>query len=113
MSTHNIDFYEDLTKLSLNYHKISSNMHLISSAAVFMKNWQNYHSIITKYPPQSGYRLRPSFFYFLFYPFFSQQVRVGGRNKNYNKIHSDHFVIELKSKETRIVFQHESCFLRF
>ena len=36
---------------------------------------------------------------FLFYRFFSQQVRVGGRNKN--KIHSDHFPIELKLKETR------------
>ena len=33
MSTHNIGFYEDLTKLSLNYHQISSNTHLISSAA--------------------------------------------------------------------------------
>ena len=32
MSTHNIGFYEDLTKLSLNFHQISSNMHLISSA---------------------------------------------------------------------------------
>ena len=31
MSTHNIGFYEDLTKLSFNYHQISSNMHLISS----------------------------------------------------------------------------------
>ena len=45
--------------------------------------------------------LRPKFFYFLFYRFFSQQVRVGGRNKNKNKIHSDHFPIELKSKETQ------------
>ena len=44
--------------------------------------------------------IRPSFFYFLFYQFFSQQVRVGGQNKNKNKIHSDHFPIELKSKET-------------
>ena len=44
-------------------------------------------------------KLRPSFFYFLFYRFFSQQVCVGGRNKNKNKIHSDHFPIELKSKE--------------
>ena len=43
--------------------------------------------------------LRPSFFYFLFYRFFSQQASVGGRNKN--KIHSDHFPIELKSKETQ------------
>ena len=34
MSTHNIGFYEDLTKLSLNYHQISSNTHLISSAVV-------------------------------------------------------------------------------
>ena len=33
MSTHNIGFYEDLTKLSLNYHQISSNTLLISSAA--------------------------------------------------------------------------------
>ena len=32
MSTHYIGFYEDLTKLSLNYHQISSNTHLISSA---------------------------------------------------------------------------------
>ena len=34
MSTHNIGFYEEISKLSLNYHQISSNMHLISSAAV-------------------------------------------------------------------------------
>ena len=34
MSTHNIGFYEDLTKLSLNYHQTSSNTHLISSADV-------------------------------------------------------------------------------
>ena len=45
--------------------------------------------------------LRPEFFYFLFYRFFSQQVRVGGRNKNKNKIHLDHFPFELKLKETR------------
>ena len=39
---------------------------------------------------------RPSFFLFFVLPgFFSQQVRVGGRNKNKNKIHSDHFPIEL------------------
>ena len=47
------------------------------------------------------------FFFFFFYRFFSQQVRVGGRNKSKNKIHSDHFPIELKSKETHL------CFLRF
>ena len=44
--------------------------------------------------------VRPSFLYLLFYRFFPQQVRIGGRNKNKNKIHSDHFPIELKSKET-------------
>ena len=38
-------------------------------------------------------------FLFFVLPIFSQQVRVGGRNKN--KIHSDHFPIELKSKETQ------------
>ena len=32
---------------------------------------------------------------------FSQQVRGGGRNKYKNKIHWDHFPIELKLKETR------------
>ena len=32
MSTHNIGFYEEISKLSLNYHQISSNTHLISSA---------------------------------------------------------------------------------
>ena len=52
-----------------------------------------------------AHSIRPSFFYFLFYQFFSQQVRVGGRNKNKNKIRSDHFPIELKLNET------ESCFL--
>ena len=37
MSTPNIGFYEDLTKIiSLNYHQISSDTHLISSAAVLM-----------------------------------------------------------------------------
>ena len=38
------------------------------------------------------------FLYFVL-PIFSQQVRVGGRNKNKNFL--DHFPIELKSKETR------------
>ena len=44
------------------------------------------------------------FFIFCFTDFLSQQVCVGGRNKNKNKIHSDHFPIELKSKETQGVF---------
>ena len=43
------------------------------------------------------------FFIFCFTDFFAQQVSVGGRNKNKNKIHSDHFPIELKSKETHCV----------
>ena len=45
--------------------------------------------------------VRPSCFYFSFHQFFPQQVRVGGRNKNKNKIHSDRFPTELISKETR------------
>ena len=36
MSTHNIGFYEDLTKIIF---ELSSNMHLISSAAVFDLIW--------------------------------------------------------------------------
>ena len=32
MSTHNIGFVKKKAKLSLNYHQISSNTHLISSA---------------------------------------------------------------------------------
>ena len=43
-----------------------------------------------------GTSVWPSFFYFLFYRFLSQQVRVGGQYKN--KIHSDHFPITCKSK---------------
>ena len=38
MSTHNIGFYEDLTKLSLNYHQIESNTQLISSAVHAKRN---------------------------------------------------------------------------
>ena len=44
------------------------------------------------------------FFIFCFTDFFLQQVRVGGRNKNKKKINLDHFPIELKSKETQLVF---------
>ena len=32
MSTHNIGFHEEIKKISLNYHQISSNTRLISSA---------------------------------------------------------------------------------
>ena len=51
---------------------------------------------------KSEEEIRPLFFYFLFYRFVSRKVSVGGRNKNKNKIHSDHFPIELKSKETQL-----------
>ena len=50
--------------------------------------------------------VRPLFFLFFVLQFFLQQVSVGGRNENKNKIHSNHFPIELKSKETQL------CFLR-
>ena len=53
--------------------------------------------------------VRPSFFlFFCFTDFFSQQVLVGGRNENKNKIHSDRFPVELnRRKHTK------SCFLLF
>ena len=35
MSTHNIGFYEEISKLSPYYHQILSNLHLISSAASY------------------------------------------------------------------------------
>ena len=44
MSIHKIGFYEDFTKLSLNYHQISSNTHLISSA-VFLCIYINIISL--------------------------------------------------------------------
>ena len=34
MSTHNIGFYEEISKISLNYHQVSSNTHLISSPEI-------------------------------------------------------------------------------
>ena len=51
----------------------------------------------------SVYRTIGPLVYFCLTDFFSQQVRVGGRNKNKNKIYSDHFLIELKSKETQTI----------
>ena len=45
----------------------------------------------------SVYRTIGPLVYFLSCLFFSQQVRIGGRNKTKNEIHSDHFLIELKS----------------
>ena len=42
MSTHNISFYEDLTKII--FFQLSSNMHLISSSGeIFKKLSLNYH----------------------------------------------------------------------
>ena len=46
MSTHNIGFYEDLTKISLNYHQISSNTHLIYSAEIRRKFVQKIISYV-------------------------------------------------------------------
>ena len=43
MSTHNIGFYEEISKLSLNYHQISSNMHLISSAGITVRIVAVFH----------------------------------------------------------------------
>ena len=34
MSTHNIGFYEEISKIILNYHQISSNTQLISSSGL-------------------------------------------------------------------------------
>ena len=56
-------------------------------------------------------KFRSSLSLFFVLPIFSQQFRVGGRrNKNKNKIHSDHFPIELKSTETRYRRKHEIMF---
>ena len=44
------------------------------------------------------------FFIFCFTDFFLQQVRVGGQNKNKNKIHWDHFPIELKTFRVSFYF---------
>ena len=43
--------------------------------------------------------VKANIFLFFVLPIFSQQGRVDGRNKN--KIHLDHFPIELKMKEAR------------
>ena len=51
MRTHNIGFYEDLTKI-ITYHQISSNTHLISSAAkhrTYTDIIQQGHCILTWY----------------------------------------------------------------
>ena len=49
MSTDNIGFYEDLIKISLNYHQISSKTHLISSAVhhlQFNDDQQNLKAVL-------------------------------------------------------------------
>ena len=60
MSTHNIGFYEEIAKLTLNYHQISSNMHLIFSAGFIQFKvcayWVEIPSGICK-----------TFFFFFFY----------------------------------------------
>ena len=42
MSTHNIGFYEDLTKIIF---ELSSNTHLISSAEYYIKNGFSQHKL--------------------------------------------------------------------
>ena len=52
MSIHNIGFYEDLPKLSFNYH---SNMHLISSSAYIFTSAMHPPSLISpNSEPHSG-----------------------------------------------------------
>ena len=43
MSTHNIGFYEDLTKIIF---ELSSNMHLISSADVMILSFDNFSGML-------------------------------------------------------------------
>ena len=74
------------------YHEITCKCLQISLCIAYSKNSDSYMYF---YKP-----LRPCFFLFFVLQIFSQQVSVGGRNKNKNKVHSDHFPIELKSKET-------------
>ena len=47
MSTHNIGFYEDLTKITLNYHQISSNTHISSAVPtpVLLTEPTYYHTL--------------------------------------------------------------------
>ena len=62
MSTHNIGFYEDLSKKVLsNYHQTSSNTHLISSATnlrrieqLFIKRWPLSYLNLTKCHPDTS-----------------------------------------------------------
>ena len=48
MSTHNIGFYEEISKISLYYHQISSNTHLISSAGLSQRKYQEACEILKK-----------------------------------------------------------------
>ena len=72
---------------------------LVLLAATDMYQYLSYYKKFT-----TTLRNKARVFLFFVLQIFLQQVRVGGRNKNKNKIHSDHFPIELKSKETRFVF---------
>ena len=45
MSNHNIGFYEDLTKIIFELSSISSNTHLISSAAHSFQNFSGIHGL--------------------------------------------------------------------
>ena len=46
MSTHDIGFYEDLTKLSFNYYQTSSNTYLISSSAEISHTESNIFKVV-------------------------------------------------------------------
>ena len=67
-------------------------MHLISSADIHVQK----ASFLIAAMARNTSNCRPLFVFFVL-PIFSQQVRVGGQNK----IHSDHFPIELKPKKTQ------------
>ena len=79
---------------------------LCSNYAAFRSNYAADERLCFQYNPYSSYILnfKPLghfVFNFCLTDYFSQQNRVGGRNKNKNKIHTDRFPIEFKSKETR------------
>ena len=44
MSTHNIGFYEDLTKLSLNYHQIRTLFLLLEEHVFCNRCMKNFHA---------------------------------------------------------------------
>ena len=43
MSTHNIGFYEEISRIIFNYHQISSNTHLICSSDMRSKEFDSFY----------------------------------------------------------------------